>query len=137
MSNLSKSPFLILLALGICFHFSFIPNSRDFVESIPLSFTANQFTMSDSDNPIITESLVATPINICQLSPELCTVDNLSPSYTEPVATDAAPVVVEYTEPKVEKTLNKVADILSMISRLIISITGAIYGTRVALRKLP
>lgn len=136
MKNLSKSTLFAFLVLGFCFHASFqtfdFSNPGTMSESLPLA----QYTI-----PIV-EQCSPTDL-VCLLSNEAAQLVS-SDSYAAELQSEfeyRAPTYSnEYTAEsgvsKIEKTALTVADILTIAARVIIALSGAIFGARKAVSKL-
>jgi hypothetical protein len=108
MKKSSSSFILPLLFLGACFHLSYQSPSTDVVQILADSAKPVQFSNSESINEaadFLISDLQAAPM-----------------PYSTPEATIIAP--------SFEDKAYKVADILTVVARLIIALTGAIFGIK-------
>ena len=108
MKKSSTSFILPLLFLGACFHLSYQSPSTDVVQILADSAKPVQFSNSESINEaadFLISDLQAAPI---------------------PSSTPEATIIA----PSFEDKAYKVADILTVIARLIIALTGAIFGIK-------
>lgn len=136
MKNFLQSTPFIMLFLGFCFHASHQSFDPAAPESFVATLEAEQYTnFYDSHTPSM-QYLCMVDSKFCEGEPtnlqrqfdsQLNELPNVT--YTEQYTDKLAPSEVEITA-------LKVADILTVISRVIIAVAGAIFGTRKALQKL-
>jgi hypothetical protein len=136
MKNLFKSTLFTLLVLGFCFHTSFqtfdFNNPSTVSESLPLA----QYTIPNVEQCSPTDL-------VCLLSNEaanLISSDSYAASLPSEFEYRAPTYTNEFTQEdgisKLEKTALTVADILTIAARVIIALSGAIFGARKAVSKL-
>lgn len=136
MKNLKESTLFILLLLGLCFHASFQT----------FEFSRPETVLNSA--PLVQYSEI--PANACSPTELVCLLSNeaaqlvSSDTYANSASSfeEFAPPTYteEFTLPqeqsKIEKTALTIADVLTIVSRVIIALAGAIFGTRKALSKL-
>ena len=108
MKKSNTSFILPLLFLGACFHLSYQSPSTDIVEILSDSAKPVQFSNSESINEaadFLISDLQAAPMDYSTAEPTI-----IAPSF--------------------EDKAYKVADILTVVARLIIALTGAIFGIK-------
>ena len=108
MKNSFKSFVLPLLFLGACFHLSYQSPSRDLGQILIDSAKPVQFSDCNSIN---------------------CAADFLI-SDLEAAPAEYTPAPTNTDKSTFEDNAYKVADILTVIARLIIALTGAIFGVK-------
>lgn len=108
MKKSSTSFIFPLLFLGACFHLSYQSPSTDVVQILADSAKPVQFSNSESIN-------AAADFLISDLQ-----------AATMPLSTTEATIIT----PSFEDKAYKVADILTVVARLIIALTGAIFGIK-------
>lgn len=136
MKKLSNSVLFTFLILGLCFHVSFqkfeFSKPSTISESMPLA----QYTIPNVEQ--------CNPTNIvCLLAAESASLVS-SDTYAADLPSEfeyEAPTYqnefeVNKSQSSIEKTALTVADILTIAARVIIALSGAIFGTRKALGKL-
>ena len=136
MKNLFKSSIFTLLVLGFCFHTSFqtfdFNNPATVSESLPLAQYTNEPHLDCNPGDLV-----------CLLSAEaadLISSDSYAASLPSEFEYRAPTYTNSYAEDRqvsqLEKTALTVADIMTIAARVIIALSGAIFGTRKALSKL-
>lgn len=136
MRNLSKSTLFTFLFLGICFHASFqtfdFNNPATVSDSLPLA----QYTIpnieqcSPTDFVCLLSSEAAELVSFDSYAAELPTeFEYKAPTYANEYSSNAG-------VSQIEKTALTIADILTIAARVIIALSGAIFGARKAVSKL-
>lgn len=136
MKNLSNSVLFTLLILGLCFHASFqtfeFSEPATVLNSMPLA----QYTVPNVEQCDPTDVVCLLAHESANLISSDTYAADLPSEFEYRAPTYQNEYEVNQSQSSLEKTALTVADILTIAARVIIALSGAIFGTRKALGKL-